>query len=179
MADALDRSISLAAAMDARGYGRIGDEPAGRRRLTTALLIGGLVGACIGLYGLLDVSVPPPFGAPGLLIGVAAMGAGVVLAGRRTRHTRYRPDRWMAAEWAVLASGGASLALVIAGASVDPSALHMSLAPLAWPSLPVLPTLGLLVAAVPAIVTPMPPLRAAAEAERRRRPGALPVEAST
>jgi energy-coupling factor transport system permease protein len=179
MADALDRSISLAAAMDARGYGRIGDEPAGRRHVTTAFLVGGLVGACVGLYGLLDGSVPPPFGLPGLLVGIGAMGAGVFLAGRRTTHTRYRPDRWMAAEWAVLACGGASLALVIAGASVDPAALQVSLAPLAWPALTALPTLGLLVAALPAMVTPMPPLRAATEAERRRRPGPLSVEAGT
>ncbi len=177
MADALDRSISLAAAMDARGYGRVGEEPAGRRRMTAALLVGGLLGACVGLYGLLDASVPPPFGLTGLLIGTASMGAAVALAGRRTSHTRYRPDRWLAAEWAVTACGGASLALVIAGASLDPSALHVSLTPLAWPSLPALPTLGLLVAAVPAVVAPMPPLRAAAEAERRSHLAQRPVEA--
>ncbi len=52
--DALDRSIALAAAMDTRGYGRTGDEPAIRRFVTSGLLVVGLLGACIGLYGLLD-----------------------------------------------------------------------------------------------------------------------------
>jgi energy-coupling factor transport system permease protein len=168
LADALDRSISLAAAMDARGYGRSGTESPGRRRTTAALLVGGLIGACIGLYGLLDTTAPFPFGLPALLAGGTMMVGGVALAGRRTTHTRYRPDRWMTAEWAVVGSAAASLALVIAGVAADPASLQVALAPIEWPQLPPLPAVGLLVAALPAVLTPLPPLRAAAEASPRQ-----------
>lgn len=177
MADALDRSISLAAAMDARGYGRTGDEPASRRRLTAALLVGGLLGGCLGLYGLLDTTAPPPFGLPALVAGGSMVAVGMVLAGRRTAHTRYRPDRWLGAEWAVVASGAAALVLVATGATMDPASLHLALAPISWPGLPVLPTMGVLLAALPATLAPMPPLRAAAEAVPRPARSRSAVEA--
>jgi energy-coupling factor transport system permease protein len=163
--DALDRSISLAAAMDARGYGRVGRESAARRRLTSALLVVGLLGACVGLYGLLDASAPFPFGVPGLVAGLLLMAFGLVAAGRRTRHGRYRPDTWRGAEWAVAGASVAALALVIIGGLADPGGLHPSLLPLSWPELAPSPTLGLLLAALPAVIAPIPPLRAA-RAER-------------
>ena len=43
--DALERSLKLAASMDARGYGRSGSATAGQRRLTGTLLVGGLARA--------------------------------------------------------------------------------------------------------------------------------------
>ena len=170
--DALDRSISLAAAMDARGYGRHGDEPAARRRATTALLVTGLLGACVGLYGLLDSSAPFPMGLPSLAAGIACMALGFTAAGRRTRHSRYRADGWYAAEWLVAGSGIAAVALLGVGGMIDPASLHPSLVPLTWPQLAVVPSIGLLLAGLPAVLAPMPPLRAAAEAERSRPIGA-------
>jgi energy-coupling factor transport system permease protein len=164
--DALDRSISLAAAMDARGYGRAGDEPLARRRLTSALLVIGLLGSCIGLYGLLDSGAPFPMGIPSLAVGVACMAVGFTIAGRRIRHSRYRTDEWHAAEWLVTGSGLVAVMLHTVGGLVDPSSLHPSVIPLAWPPLAIVPSIGLLVAALPAVLAPIPPLRAAAEAER-------------
>ncbi|HEY6568908.1 MAG TPA: CbiQ family ECF transporter T component [Candidatus Limnocylindrales bacterium] len=162
--DALDRSVSLAAAMDARGYGRSAGESPVRRRVTAGLLIVGLLGASIGLYGLLDGSAPVPFGAPSLGIGLVLVVVGMWAAGRRTRHTHYRDDPWHAAEWAIVASTGAAVALLTLGAMLDPASLHPSLVPLEWPELAVLPTLGILAAALPAVMAPMPPLRAASAA---------------
>ena len=175
--DALDRSISLAAAMDSRGYGRHGDEPLARRRATTVLLVIGLLGACVGLYGLLDSSAPFPMGIPSLAAGVACMALGFVAAGRRTLHSRYRADGWQLAEWLVAGSGLAAVALVTVGGVVDAASLHPSVLPMAWPQLAVFPSVGLLVAALPAMLAPMPPLRAAAEADRSR-PAGLQAEAS-
>ena len=160
--DALDRSISLAAAMDARGYGRTSGESPARRRLTAGLLVVGLLGACIGLYGLLDASSPVPFGVPSLVVGVALVFVGLWAAGRRTRRSSYRDDPWRSAEWAVVGCSVAAVALVALGASLDPSDLHPSLVPLEWPALAIAPTAGILVAALPAVLAPMPPLRAAA-----------------
>jgi energy-coupling factor transport system permease protein len=166
--DALDRSISLAAAMDARGYGRVGAEPASRRRMTSALLVVGLLGACVGLYGLLDTGSSFALGLSSLLGGLALMSIGVIVAGRRTRHTRYRPDRWGTAESVVAGSGVTAVALTLAGALVDPAGLYPSVLPLAWPTLAPIATLGLLIAALPAVLAPMPPLRAAARSATER-----------
>lgn len=164
--DALDRSLSLASAMDARGYGRTGTEPAGRRHATTGLLIVGLIGICVGLYGLLDVTAPFPIGLPSLAAGLALMIAGVVLAGRRTTHSLYRPDRWRTAEWAVIATAAVAVGLAITS---DPGVLHPSVHPLEWPQLAVGPTIGLGVAALAAAVAPMPPRRAARAAMQAAR----------
>ena len=46
--DALERSLALAAGMDARGYGRAAGLTRRRRRTTGALMLGGLVGICVG-----------------------------------------------------------------------------------------------------------------------------------
>ena len=105
--DALDRSFQLAAAMDSRGYGRTGAVPARVRRLTAALLLAGLLGLCLGTYGLLDTSTPRLLGAPMLAFGLALCAAGLFVGGRRVHRTRYRPDPWAFAEWctALLGSG--------------------------------------------------------------------------
>ena len=50
--------MSLAAGMDARGYGRAGSLSAAQRRTTGALMLTGLVGICVGTYALLDQTAP-------------------------------------------------------------------------------------------------------------------------
>ncbi|GAA3489715.1 hypothetical protein GCM10018987_37980 [Streptomyces cremeus] len=90
---ALERSVALAASMDARGYGRTAHVPAPVRHMTTALTLGGLLGVCAGTYGLLAAE-GAGYGLPVLAIGLAAAMAGLRLGGRRSVRTRYRPDRW-------------------------------------------------------------------------------------
>ena len=51
---ALERSVALAAAMDARGYGRTARSRPPSAATTGALTLGGLLGVCAGTYGLLD-----------------------------------------------------------------------------------------------------------------------------
>lgn len=179
LADALDRSVALAAAMDARGYGRAGSESTRARRTTGTLLLVGLLGVCIGIYGLLDATTPAGLGASGLVGGGALLSGGLVLAGRRTRHTRYRPDRWLGAEWLIVAIGATSVACVAAGAGLDPASLAVQTAPLTWPTLPILPAIGIMLAAVPAVLAPIPPLRAAADAARRPEPARAALDAGS
>lgn len=154
--DALDRSLKLAAAMDSRGYGRTGTATAGSRRLTGALLLAGLAGLCVGAYGLLDQSLPRPVGFAGFLAGAGLSAAGLVLGGSRVSRSRYRPDPWKWPEWTVAACGVIAAIVLTAG---DLRTLHMSLYPLQWPSLPVLPTLAILAAAIPALAAPPTSLR--------------------
>ncbi|HTD50241.1 MAG TPA: energy-coupling factor transporter transmembrane protein EcfT, partial [Acidimicrobiia bacterium] len=167
--DALDRSFQLAAAMDSRGYGRAGQVPARVRHVTATLLIAGLVGLSLGSYGLLDGSTPRLLGSPTLAGGIALAGAGLALGGRRIRRSRYRPDPWGFAEWCTALCGtAAAVATVVAGAH-NASALNPSTFPLAWPTLPVLPTVAILCALVPAALTPPPPLTAPRPTRRADR----------
>ncbi|MCW2866255.1 MAG: cobalt transport protein [Marmoricola sp.] len=161
MEDALERSLSLAAGMDARGYGRAGELGAAQRRTTGALMLTGLTGICAGTYALLDQTAPRWLVAAGLVGGVGLAGLGLWSAGRRVQRTRYRPDRWRPAEIAVAASGlacGAGLLLDngLLGLLAPDPALH--------PDLTVVPTVGLLalvavlLGALAAVVAPEPVL---------------------
>ncbi|WP_374227045.1 energy-coupling factor transporter transmembrane component T [Streptomyces sp. AC558_RSS880] len=152
---ALERSVALAAAMDARGYGRTADVPPAVRRTTAALTLGGLLGVCAGTYGLLTAE-GGTYGLPVLLAGVAAALAGLWLGGRRTLRTRYRPDPWDARAWLVTASGVAVAALLTLAASRDPAALHPGVVPLVAPTLPLWPAAAVLIGLLPAFVTPAP-----------------------
>jgi energy-coupling factor transport system permease protein len=160
--DALARSFQLAAAMDSRGYGRTAGVPRRVRRATAVLLLGALLGLCVGAYALLDVSTPRVLGVPMLVVAGACAIGGLRLGGRRVQRTRYRPDPWAAAEWCTTACGVIAALSMVAAAHLDPAALSPSTAPAVWPTLPVLPALGLLLAALPAIITPRPPATYAA-----------------
>ena len=154
LADALERSVSLAAAMDARGFGRRGDAPAGRRRLTTALTLGGLLAVCAGMYGLLDASSPPVLGVPVLAGGSAVVATGLLIGGRRAHRSRYRPDPWTGPEWLVAGSGLLVVASMVVAGALDPAGLHPTTSPLVAPRLPLLALAGVLVGLLPAWLAP-------------------------
>jgi energy-coupling factor transport system permease protein len=152
---ALERSVALAAAMDARGYGRTAQVPPGVRRATAALTLGGLLGVCAGTYALLSAS-GGRYGAPVLLLGLTAALAGLRLGGRRSVRTRYRPDAWGARAWLVSASGIAVGALMIAATRYAPESLDPPAFPLSAPTLPLWPAASLLLGLLPAFVAPAP-----------------------
>ncbi|MFC8170842.1 energy-coupling factor transporter transmembrane component T [Streptomyces sp. NPDC057325] len=152
---ALERSIAVAASMDARGYGRTARVPASVRRTTDVLTLGGLLGICAGSYGLLAAE-GAGYGLPLLGAGLLAAVAGLRLGGRRTVRTRYRPDRWGARSWLVAGSGVAVAVLMIRANAYAPEALHPGVVPLTAPELPLPPALSVLVGLVPAFVAPVP-----------------------
>lgn len=158
MTDALDRSLMLAAAMDSRGYGRTEDLSPTTRRLTAVLVLAGMAGVCVGTYGVLDSSTPSALGLPTLLAGLLLATVGFGTARSRVPRTRYRPDRWRAAELGVAASGLGVAAVLYLTSSIDPSRLNPSLQPLEWPQLPLVATVAVLLGALPAIIAP-PPVR--------------------
>jgi energy-coupling factor transport system permease protein len=169
--DALDRSLSLAAAMDARGYGRTADVPLRTRRLTGGLVLAGLGGICVGLYGLLDGSSPGWLGMPMVVLGSAAGMAGMWLSGRRIRRTAYRPDTWRLPETVVAATGLTAAAVMVIAGNLDPATLNPSLVPLTWPAFAPLATAGILVALLPAWVAPPVRSEASATADASARVG--------
>ena len=150
LADATDHALALAASMDARGFGRSRQVPRATRRLTGGLVLLGLLGLCLGVYGLLDATSPAVLTVPALVIGIAAMVAGLALGGRRVHRTRYRAAPWRIADIVVAGSGlvalFASVAAELVGVALDPADV------LAAPALPLVPFAGILVAAAPALL---------------------------
>ncbi|SDT17429.1 energy-coupling factor transport system permease protein [Nocardioides scoriae] len=166
--DALERSMALAAGMDARGYGRSGSLGRGRRATTGALLLLGLCGICVGSYAWLDQTAPRWLVVPGMLGGVALAALGLWSAGRRVQRTRYRPDRWHAEEAGVALAGlGSAVALRLL---VDEPVLH----PLVTgaPGISDAAVLAVLLGLAAAVVAPPPVLATDGErADRRTSPG--------
>jgi energy-coupling factor transport system permease protein len=154
---ALERSLSLAAAMDSRGFGRLTPLSAGERRLTSGLVLGGFLAALVGGYALLDASTPPFVAAVLLVAGVVVLLTGLVRSNRRAVRTVYRPDPWRWPETATVAVGVVALVACTVVASIDPVTMLPATSPLVWPALPLVPLLGVLVAATPAWTTPPVP----------------------
>lgn len=157
VADALDRSLLLAAAMDSRGYGRQRHIPLVQRRLNSAAMVIALLALSVGVYSVLDASTPWYLGLPllgaGMLLGVGVMA----LSGRRAIRSRYRPDPWRLPESLVLGSGAlAALGITLAGLA-QPDVTFPSVAPLVWPAVSLLALASILVAALPAVLAPPPP----------------------
>ena len=165
---ALERSLDLAASMESRGYGRSVHRDARTRRRATALTLAGLCGVVAGVYGLLDGGSAPLLGLPLLVAGSTAAAASLAVGARRDPRSRYRPDPWAAPEWIVLASGLAAGGLVLVAAQRAVPGIVLQTSPAVWPTLPALPTLGLLLGLLPAWLSPMPPLRAALRANDPR-----------
>lgn len=156
--DAFERSLALAAGMDARGYGRVGTMTAGQRRSTGALMVAGLLGVCVGVYAFLDGTAPRALAWPMLAAGTATALLGFLVAGRRVRRTRYRPDRWRAPEVLVALSGVTVGAGLWAVQRWDPVVAHPGV--LTVPTLTVGAVAAVLSGLLPVWVAP-PPLTAA------------------
>ena len=116
-----------------------------------------------GDHAVLDGTAPRFLALPMLGIGVAAAVAGLLSAGRRVQRSRYRPDPWRSPEWLTTLSGAVAAATVLAVASSDAADVLMP-APTGLPSLPVVAAAGVLVAILPAWLTPTTPRARAATA---------------
>jgi energy-coupling factor transport system permease protein len=153
--DALDRSVALAASMDARGYGRAGGQGARGRAATGAFLLLGLLGLVVGTYAYLDTTAPRVLAWPMLLAGLALAAAGFVGAGRGVTRTRYRPPSWTPADVGTAVTGIAAAALMsvaardVAVVLPDPASL---------PPLSAVALVAALVGVLPAFFAPPPVL---------------------
>lgn len=154
---ALERSVTLAAAMDSRGYGRQAQRSPLVRHLTAAALLGALVLVVIGAYALLDASAPAVMGLPMLTLGFALGITGFALAGRRSVRTRYRPDPWSWPEWGVTLCAAATAATLLAMSVAGVPGLIAPVDPLGWPAVPLLAVVGILVSVLPALIAPPAP----------------------
>lgn len=157
LAGALERSITLAASMDSRGFGRRAEPDGGnadaRRHASTVLSLAGLVGLAVGTFGVLDSGSPAALGLPVLGASGALVVAGTVASSRSGR-TRYRPDRFGVTAVVTACAGLAALAGVLAGGAVDPASLQQQVYPLTFPDLSPIALTGVVLSALlPLVVT--------------------------
>lgn len=152
----LERSVRLAAAMDSRGYGRQADVPVAVRRATTALLLIGVGGVVLGLYGTLSGGDAAAYGPPIMLIGIAVAVLGLAFAGRRQVRTHYRPDPFALAEWLVAASGltVAVVFIVLAGEPMSPLLWNLGTG---LPTVPIAAAVACVAGCLPAVLAPALP----------------------
>lgn len=160
LADAIDRSLALAAGMESRGFGRTRGLPAAGA--LTAMLLAS-ASATLGVFLLLSTDY---WQLACALVAAGMAGAGLALraAGRRLRVSVYRPHPWGVRETLVAAAGVLAAALVLSLGRLDPDALSPALSallgagtltpsthPLVWPELsaPMLAVLGLVLAPLP------------------------------
>lgn len=154
LTDALDRSLLLAAAMDARGFGRRSAVARAERLLSGGLVLAGLVAVAVGAYGVLDARSPWFLSWPALVVGVASGLAGLVLGGRQVVRSRYRPDPWRVEEWLVAACG-LGVGVLFSVLARDPAAgLGVPSPIVSWPTLPLVGVAGAAVALLPAVIAP-------------------------
>lgn len=149
----LERAVTLAESMDARGFARMGastrDRAAGWWGVTSLLLLGG---AFVALIGRADTAATV-FG----LVGAVGLGAAIVMASSGNRRVRYRPRRMRPQDWGVAAIALlAPIAMATVSVAGD-SSLVWYANPLAWPTLHALPALALLPLLVPALLPPPRP----------------------
>ena len=151
---ALDRSLQLATSMDARGYGRRVSVGNASRRLASLTTTAGLLLVAVGLYGVIDSGSLFGLGLPIMAVAALLCGIGLAVGGRRTARSRYRPDPWRRPEWLVAASGLAALLAMSIAHALDVPGLTVSFTPLAFPSIPVLAVVGILIALAPVVAAP-------------------------
>lgn len=154
LAGGLERALELAASMESRGYGRAAGRDPRRQRRASAVTVLGLIGALAGSYGLLDGSTPPLLGLPLVLAGTGAAAGALWYGAGRDRRTRYRPQRWGAAETFVVASGLLTGAVLIAGQQLGWAGLTPPQMPLAWPEVPPAAVPAILLLGLAGVVTP-------------------------
>ncbi len=119
----LERSLDLAAAMDSRGYGRMRAIPLRQRRITSALLLVGLMALLVGAYGLLDADTSASAALITMLAGIAVAVWGIRRANARSIRTVHRPDPWRVSEWITVTCGLVPAVVFTVVASVDPALL--------------------------------------------------------
>lgn len=154
LADALDRSLLLAAAMDSRGYGRRGPTPVRTRRILGVLTVAGLIAVCIGVFGVLDDRAPAAFRWPAFVLGVALAAVGLAFSARERTVTRYRVDPFGVTACAVAASGLAAGGLMILAGQYAPAHLNPSTTPVTWPVVDLLPLMAAVIGLLAAVVSP-------------------------
>lgn len=144
LADAIERSMALAAGMESRGFARTRGLPV---KGTLPAMLVSVMAAMLGAFLLLSTD-SPWLATTLLLVGLVGTSLGLRRAGSRLRVTTYRPHPWGWRETLVACCGVLAAATVLGVGGLDPATLSGPLAmvldpaalapstdPLEWPKL--------------------------------------------
>ena len=164
---ALERSLSLAESMEARGFGGIVTAEPGRERLPRIVTAAGLLAL---LAGLMWRALRPQAG----WMPIGLLGAGTVLTlaavqvqGRTVRRTHYVHEAWQGRDTMLVLCSVAALVLLTVARARDPAALTYY----PYPPMPIWPAFSLL-AGLAAVLLTAPALLWARAPDRTRQTGA-------
>ena len=150
----LDQSITLAASMDVRGFGRTASIPEDARRRANVAMGIGFVASGIALYGLVGAAGSQTLGITALAAAGLALGWSFHVLSRVTRRTRYRIERWDRRAWSVTGACATTLVIAaVAGAHV-PLSLRPPAVPLGVPDTPVWLVAAFALLLAPAMAAP-------------------------
>ncbi|MCW2539723.1 MAG: cobalt transporter permease [Frankiales bacterium] len=147
----LERAITLAASMDSRGYGRSGAIDPRLRRLTRLVLLLGVCAALAGTFLVIDPARPHRLGVIALILGTALAVAASVWTGRQVHRTRYRRESWGRSDWLTVLPAVVTVCAYVIG---HPHLGDNGAVAWQWPTLPLIPFLATLCAALPGAITP-------------------------
>lgn len=154
LAEGLERSITLAESMEARGFSRPGGKEGTSGRLGLLLAFGLLVAGAVVRTWLPDRW----WGDALLLLGVAALLVALSRLGRKAPRTRLRPASWSRRDSLLAVASALSLTLVLAVRGTGGGDLGWYPYPrVELPELDPLVLLGLLLLLVPALAVRLPP----------------------
>ena len=158
LADAIDRSMALAAGMEARGFGRTRGKPV--PGALPLMIISSMV-ALLGAFLLLSTTFWEAATAA-LGFGVVGIGWGLRWAGRSLRVTAYRPHAWTWRATGVALSGLLAAAVVLGLGWLETTydTVFPSTDPLVWPELTLPMLLAVACCLAPLALTVPPRFRA-------------------
>jgi energy-coupling factor transport system permease protein len=108
--DTMDRSLALAASMDARGFGRRGNLSIGTLRLVRSLSFGSAVTLAIGAYLLVAASELVFVATVLIAVSLIAIAIVIRITSRQSVRTSYRKLRFGLVDWSLIA---AALAIIL------------------------------------------------------------------
>ncbi len=152
LVDAVERSMSLAASMESRGYGRT---RSGKTVdiFTSVILIVAMIATIFGTFALLAIPSALLFSLCVFALGIALLAYAIARCSAQIAMTRYRPDPWRKVETIVCIIGIGCAAYTFWLASHDPF-MTMVTYPMTWPQLSVSMVLVAIFLASPGIFTP-------------------------
>jgi energy-coupling factor transport system permease protein len=153
---ALEKSLHLAAAMDSRGYGRMGHNSDARRRMIGGTFLAALLCAAIGAYSALDERIPTTAMVSLLSGSIAMIVVAFIIASRARIRTVYRRDPWRTPEWTTT---GVGLVCAITAIATASSIAMQGPSTFTVPQVPLIAICALALCLLPAWLTPLPPDR--------------------
>jgi len=173
LAGSLERSLQLAEALDARGYGRTAAPDAALTRRQAGVLAG-LSLLAAGLFAGLYYG-PPAFAPAALAVGAGALTLGLMLRalGRLVERSTYRRERWRRRDSALVVAviaGFCALGLFRAAGAGD--MVYYPYPSIRAPGFDLRAGLALLTLAAPALLAPPASSERPGRRARRRREGA-------